>query len=62
MRYYAQFDEVPEVFVSKHSRAWMVFDRDIEDNQGDVRPILLCTNRHIAFRTRDALNEQEERK
>lgn len=62
MRYYAQFDEVPKVFASAYGRAWMVFDREVLDNQGGVRPIPLCTNRHIAFRSRDALNEQEQRK
>jgi len=62
MRYYAQFEQVPDVFASAHGTGWMVFDREVLDNQGGVRPILLCTNRHIAFRTRDALNEQEQRK
>lgn len=62
MRYYARYSEVPEIFKSKHGSAWMVFDREVLDNQGGVRPILLCVNRYISFRTRDALNEQEQRK
>lgn len=62
MRYYAQSEIVPPIFKSRHERAWMVFDRDVCTPQGDVLPILLCTNKHIALTTRDALNEYEQRK
>lgn len=62
MRYYAQYTEVPKLFESRHKEAWMVFDREVVAPQGDTRPILLASNRHVAFRARDALNEQEARK
>lgn len=62
MRYYAQYTEVPKIFLSKHKDAWVVCDREVTTREGDVLPIVLCANRYIAFRVRDALNEQEQRK
>ncbi len=62
MRYYAQYTDVADIFESKHRQGWQVFDREVLSPQGGVRPIVFCVNRHIAFRVREALNEQEMRK
>jgi len=62
MRYYAQYTVIPKLFLSGHKQAWMVFDREVITREGDVLPILMASNRHVAFDTRDALNEKEQRK
>ena len=59
MRFYAQFEEIPKVFLSQHKSGWLVFDRELCGPQGDSTAILLCLNRHYAFKARDALNDKE---
>lgn len=65
-RYYAARAEAPPRFLPTGTRlgfaAWLLFDRDWTDRQGEVQAIALFGTRRDAYKARNALNEMETRK
>ena len=59
-RYYAMYGDVRRLFQSRHKQAWQVFDRDALTDQGEAVAVVLCLNRDMAYKVRDALNQEEK--
>jgi hypothetical protein len=56
-RFYAQATEVDGLFLSRHTTAWQIFDREYLTPQGECQAIAMAVSRYQAYKIKEALNK-----